>query len=413
MEEVNYNRIKYLIKQCMLQSETTEERDELNGYQNSPLYQEHIQKALIEAFYMEKPLTDIDSAQREQILVAIKQLGTNRLIRPLWRRVVPWAAAAILLLCTTPLLFKKDKIENRDTPNLTANIEWSSVDSAELHKPFAKDPKPAEEKAILTLADGHRIDLATLKDGESFTRGGLKIEKLEQGNLAIVFENAGTESSIDKMNSISTPRGGLYWVTLGDGTKVQLNASSTLKFPSRFTGNQREVSLEGEGYFEVSKDKLRRFVVNSGKNDTKQQVIVYGTIFNVMAYPEKPYAITTLLEGSVKVMAANSEKETFLVPNQQTTLGAAGLQLAKADLTANLAWKNKLFYFADEKLEHVMLEISRWYDVDIRYQGGVPQLTIWGQISRDKTLSEVLDVLAEMNAIRFDIKGKEVIVRMK
>lgn len=397
----------------MLQSETAEEREELIGYQDSQQHQESIQKALVEAFYMQKPLTDINSGQQEQILAAIRQLDAKPAIKPLWKRVLPWAAAAILLLCSTPLLFKKDKIENNLAQNVASNIEWSSIDTGDLHKPFSKDPKPAEEKAILTLADGHQVDLAVLKEGESFTRGGLKIEKLEQGNLAIVFENTNTELANNKMNSISTPRGGLYWVTLGDGTKVQLNASTTLKFPSRFTGNQREVSLEGEGYFEVSKDRLKQFVVNSGKADRQQQVIVYGTVFNVMAYPEKSHTVTTLLEGSVKVVAGTAKKESFLVPNQQATWGTGNLQVHKADLTANLAWKNKLFYFADEKLENVMLEIARWYDVDVSYKGNAPQISIWGQISREKTLSEVLDILAQTNDIRFDISGKEVMVRMK
>lgn len=414
MEQVNYNRINYLIEQCMLQRETVDERAELNEYQNSPLYQEHIQKSLMAAFYLEKPLTDMSGSQQEQILAAIKQLDAKTtVIKPLWKKALPWAAAAILILCSTPFLIKKDKTVERMTYNTTPKTEWSSADTVELNKPFANDPKPAAQKAILTLTDGHHLDLALLKEGESVTRAGLKIEKLEQGNLAIVFDNKGANSSNNKMNSITTPKGGLYWVQLGDGTKVQLNASSTLKFPTRFTENQREVFLEGEGYFEVSKDTKRRFIVHSGTSDKQQQVMVYGTVFNVMAYPEKQHSITTLVEGSVKVVATSNKNESFLRPHEQSVLGAGNLQVSKADLTASLAWKNKLFYFADEKLENVMLEIARWYDVDIRYKGNASDISIWGQISREKKLSEVLDILAKANDIRFDIRGKEVLVIMK
>lgn len=398
----------------MRQQETAEERAELDLLSGDPIYQDAIQKALLDAFYMDKPLSDLADGKQEQILTAIRQLNLTVMAPPRSRQFWLWTAiAASLLLFLTPYLLKKENTNSIVVKTTRDKVDWSSADTVRPEHSIVNSPRPAKEKATLTLADGFEMDLESLKDGQTVSRAGLKIEKLETGNLAIVFENNARDQDDTKVNSIHTPKGGWYWIILGDGTKVQLNASSTLKFPSRFTGNKREVFLEGEGYFEVSKDKLRQFVVTSGTGSKQQQVTVYGTVFNVMAYPEKPHMITTLLEGSVKVKDYTHAKELMLTPHQQAVVSSNGLQVGKADLIANLAWRNKLFYFANTPLDEVMLEISRWYNVDIRYKTTFSQLRVWGQITREKSLFEVLDILAETNDIRFDVKGREVVVSMK
>lgn len=401
----------------MQEQETLSEREELDFFLQSPIYQDEIQQALLAAFYVDKPLSDLTDVKQEQILTAIQQLEPIPARRPIRRRMLFWSAvAACLLLFLTPLLFRKQQSESNVVQLTQQKVDWSSAGTNGKIKKISSiwhDPKPAAKKAVLTLSDGFRVNIESLSMGEAVKHAGLKIEKLQSGDLAIVLENNAADFDQNKLNSLSTPKGGWYWIVLGDGTKVQLNASSTLKFPSRFKGNKREVYLEGEAFFEVHEDKSSQFIVNSGKGNLKQQVAVYGTVFNVMAYPEKSHAITTLLSGSVKIINLNSRKGSFLQPDQQAVVSSKGVAISPANLTENLAWKNNLFYFADTPIEEVMLEVSRWYDVNIHYTIALPKIKIWGQMTREKTLSEVLDILAKTNGIRFDIKGKEVMVSMK
>lgn len=403
----------------MLQQETPTERAELDFLLRSPIEQAAVQDALLSAFYVDKPLTDLPDTKQAQILAAIKQLDTvPRSAKPIGRRILLWpaVAAACLLLLMTPLLLRKEQTRSIAGHDIQQKMDWSSGDSFANTRPpdtHWHDPKPATEKAILTLSDGFKMNIESLKAGETVKRSGLKIEKLADGDLAIAFENKAGDFDPNKLNTLSTPKGGWYWIVLGDGTKVQLNASSTLTFPSRFAGNTREVYLEGEAYFEVQEDKSSQFIVTSGKGSLRQQVRVYGTVFNVMAYPEKEQAVTTLLSGSVKIINSNHRNGSFLKPQQQAVVSREGLKISPANLTENLAWKNNLFYFADAPIEEVMLEVSRWYDVNIHYTTALPKVKIWGQITREKSLSEVLDILAKTNGIRFDVKGKEVMVSMK
>ncbi len=418
MPESSYPRISYLMKQCMLQQETAEERLELDRYCDSPLYASYVQQALLEAYNLDKPLTDLSEVQQEQVWGAIKSLDVVHKEKKTVRlsRLYRWSAIAATILLIGGWLFynKREGIDQHLPPKADiADVDWSSNSPSTASKTGFVDLKPAQEQALMTLSDGSNIDVGELKTGDVIVRVGLKIEKLDQGNLSIQFENNNGRNHAGRMNSITTPRGAFYNIKLGDGTKVQLNASSTLRFPSRFSVDQRDVYLAGEGYFEVTKDKLRKFVVHSEEGQQQQQVVVYGTVFNVMAYPENKQIVTTLLEGSVKVVDPRSQREVFLKPQQQTVLQAGQLELRPADMNACLAWKNNLFYFADERLENVMIEISRWYDVNINFEGLLLDYKVWAQISRTKPLSEVLDLLAKTNNIQFDIKGKEVFIRMK
>lgn len=419
MQESEDKRIAYLVEQCMLQKETEEERAELERYSESTIHRDKVERALVDAFEMQKPLVDMNDQQQTQIIEAIAGLdnsvgSSKRLIA----RITPWIAVAAAVLLFFFWIGNKDNGVSK-TPQTVSNeidsnpIIWSSADSVAISGDNPNNPKPAKGHAILTLTDGYKMDIEKLDEGEVFSRAGLKIEKMERGNLSISFEERTQKNQPSKMNTISTPKGGVYTVRLGDGSEVQLNASSTLRFPSRFKDDERQVYLEGEGFFDIAHDPERRFIVTSGTGDKKQDVTVYGTKFNVMAYGEKNAFVTTLLEGSVKVTAPVQGLETFLTPNEQSVVGADIFVRSKADIMGNLAWKNNLFYFVDVPLEDVMLEVSRWYNVEVRFEG--PQLDwhVWAQIARDKPLTEVLEVLAQTNDVQFDLSGKEVLVKRK
>jgi ferric-dicitrate binding protein FerR (iron transport regulator) len=213
------------------------------------------------------------------------------------------------------------------------------------------------------------------------------------------------------MNTVSTPYGGQYKVLLPDGSKVYLNAGSTISYPFFFDQKTRSVSLSGEAYFEVAKDKSRPFVVSVPRtvNVPDQKITVLGTHFNISAYPDERAYTTTLLEGSVKVSSSEKNISEVLVPGQQAVL-AKTLKIGPADTDGALAWKNGVFYFANQPIDRVMRELERWYNIEVQYQGEMPRVGFWGQISRNKMLSDVLRDLEYTNSIHFKIEGRRVTV---
>lgn len=209
--------------------------------------------------------------------------------------------------------------------------------------------------------------------------------------------------------SIATPRGGTYQVILSDGSKVWLNAASSIKFPASFTGQQqRRVTLVGEAYFEIAKHKSQKFVVNT----RNQEVAVLGTHFNINSYLDEGNEKTTLLEGSVRVSSVRAEvKDVRLVPGQQATVSAASkIDVEEVDVNEVVAWKEGKFVFVEEDVPSIMNKIARWYDVEIVYEGDVRRKALGGSVSRFKNVSEVLEKLSDTKAVQFRIEGRKVIV---
>jgi len=208
-------------------------------------------------------------------------------------------------------------------------------------------------------------------------------------------------------NTISTPKGGIYQVNLPDGTKVWLNAASSIKFPTTFAQlSQRKVELEGEAYFEVAKNKKVPFVVST----SGQQVQVLGTHFNISSYSDEGELKTTLLEGSVKVVAANT---IVLKPGQQSNLkrnGSGGLKVSTANIAQVMAWKNGFFHFEKENLHEVMRQLSRWYDIEVIYEVDRHDDEFMGDIPRGIKLSEALKILS-FEGTQFRIEGRKLIVK--
>lgn len=260
---------------------------------------------------------------------------------------------------------------------------------------------PTATKAIIKLADGRTVSLDSL-NGALAAGGGMEVVKNENGEIVYTGEG-GTLA----YNTLSNPRGSqVVNLMLADGTKVWLNAASSVTYPVSFPGNERKVEITGEAYFEVARDARRPFFVRS----QNQEIRVLGTHFNVNTYADEDAVRTTLLEGSVSVQVINTNKQVLLKPGDQSVLsGQDVLRTMQPDLAAVMAWKNGSFYFNDADIATVMRQLSRWYDVDISYEGKVPAKLFKGEIDRTLPISKVLDVLAYVG-VRARVEGRKVIV---
>lgn len=265
--------------------------------------------------------------------------------------------------------------------------------------------KPGGNKAVLTTSDGSTIILDSIQNGTVLQKGGTKISK--QGGLLIYNISASIKPDVPiGYNTLTTPRGGQYQIVLADGSKVWLNAASSLHFPTAFSGNQRVVELTGEAYFEVAKNKEKPFLVKVGDI----QVKVLGTHFNINAYPDENAIKTSLLEGCVKITKGNATG--FLKPGEQALLNNKEnkVEITNANMDEVMAWKNGLFQFEGADITSIMREIGRWYNVDIVYADKVPMRRFEGKISRNAQLSEVLRIL-ELSNVKFEVVGNKIIVQ--
>ncbi|MBD1423921.1 FecR family protein [Sphingobacterium chuzhouense] len=273
------------------------------------------------------------------------------------------------------------------------------------------DVGPGRNNAVLRLGSEMEVDLDKVGIGSSTEANGLIVNKDEDGLLSLVISDKASRKAQHKINTLQTPKGGQYKVELPDGTKVWLNASSTLKFPSIFEETIREIELEGEAYFEVAHvaDRTSKnipFVVN-GKN---QKVEVLGTHFNVNSYTDESVIKTTLLEGSVRVVAGATGQQLLLKPGQQSRLQNGNIYAESVDTELDVAWKNGDFIFNNENLKSVMRKLERWYDVEVEYKGDFDDLRFSGAVSRSKNISEVLKIMALTGKVKFNIEGRRIIV---
>lgn len=307
------------------------------------------------------------------------------------------AASLILFVSFAIFLYKSDK----------TNETISSVKKGVQGQLFSNDLAPGGEKAVLTLADGSVVILDDVSNGHITQQEKVDIEKLNEGELRYSSSN---EIGILAYNSISTPRGGKFQITLSDGSKVWLNAASSLRFPVHFIGKERRVELIGEGYFEIAKDKSRPFIVDVAG---KEEVEVLGTHFNINSYSDEASINTTLLEGSVSIKVKGSNDPRLLIPGQQFILLNSGKSKIKEDvnLEETIAWKEGKFHFGESMdLEQVMRQIGRWYDVDIQYEGDFSGIHLGGTISRNVSASKVFEMLEMTEVAKFSIEGRKVTV---
>lgn len=258
------------------------------------------------------------------------------------------------------------------------------------------DKEPGKTGAILTLSNGSKIVLDSAGNGLLANQNNTAVSKKNGG----VVYTAGSDAQA-VYNTMTTPRARQYNLELSDGTKVWLNASSSITFPTSFAANERKVILTGEAYFEVAKDKKRPFRVSV--ND--MQVNVLGTHFNINAYDDEAAVNTTLLEGSV--LLTEKGKKVLLKPGQQAQKQKSGAIIVNDNVNLDevMGWKNGVFYFDNASLQTVLRQLSRWYDVDVVFEKGTPTRTFEGEIQRNLQLSQVLKIL-EKNKVHFKIDGK-------
>jgi len=267
--------------------------------------------------------------------------------------------------------------------------------------------KPGTNKAYLTLSDGKRIELTDSATGTLALQGNVQITKTADGQVAYRVIS-GSEAHKGKHNTLEAPKGGQYQITLIDGTKVWLNAASTLKYPTCFEGDERKVELIGEAYFEVTKGKKRPFRVVSDN----QEIEVLGTHFNVNAYSDEDAIRTTLLEGSVKVCRKSAIRDNkILIPGQQSVLTPGVFSVKEVDIEEVVAWKEGYFIFDNDNLTMIMRKLERWYDVDVNCKGIADNRTkITGMISRKTELAEVLRLLEETEKFKFKTEGRRITI---
>jgi ferric-dicitrate binding protein FerR (iron transport regulator) len=301
-------------------------------------------------------------------------------------------AAAILILAGVGTYFLlRTSGQKMDTAAETADL--------------VKTIQPGGNRAVLTLADGSTILLDSALTGTIAQQGTARI--LKDANGSIVYDVNGSPAASQMMNTMHTPIGGKYQLTLPDGTKVWLNAASSITFPVAFPQQERSVTITGEVYFEVAADQLRPFSVSGG--NAKVQVL--GTQFNMNAYPDEEKLKVTLLNGAVKVSGISFDQSTVLAPGQQAQLVNEGLHtINKIDIAKVMAWKMDLFNFEDIDLEEAMRQISRWYGVKVIYEQGIPKTQLWGKMSRNTSFERVLRNLKDIGVNYKMTNKKELII---
>lgn len=279
-----------------------------------------------------------------------------------------------------------------------------------------QDIAPGIAGAILTLADGSRVVLDSTGNGDITVQG---MSRLMKQSDQLIYERS-TESDPSgstleagedvAYNTVTTPRGRQFKVILSDGSRVWLNAASSITYPPMFTGAQRKVIVTGEAYFEVAKDTDRPFVVQIGTPAaTDAEVAVLGTHFNVMAYPEEEHVETTLMEGSVRV--TKGAGQVIIAPGQQARFSQASDRIDVANVEADriIAWVNGKMTLDNLDVEAIMRQISRWYNVDVEFEGPAPEERFWGMINRNVYLTSMLEVM-RANGINARLEGNKVIV---
>lgn len=270
-----------------------------------------------------------------------------------------------------------------------------------------KDMLPGKNGAILTLSNGAQIVLDSSKNGTLAVQGNTNIIR-KDGQILYDHQSIATDEVL--YNTMTTPKGRQYELVLSDGSKIWLNAASSIRYPTVFTGKERKVEITGEVYFEIAHNAEKPFKVTANG----MEVSVLGTHFNINSYGDEATIKTTLLEGSVKIIKNNNS--CILVPGQQAQIANNASEnvkikvLTEVDLDAVLAWKNGYFSFGETDLATMMRQIGRWYDMEIVYAAKIPDRRFGGEISRNTNLLGVLKILEE-SKVYFKIDGNKIIVQ--
>ncbi|TZF81349.1 DUF4974 domain-containing protein [Pedobacter sp. BS3] len=391
MNRLNADRLKELAEKWLNGTILPEERELLNEWYN------HEQGEPVEW-----NLEDAGEQQLEERLFTTisKEIHLKKQPSVLRRRITLLASAAVVIFCSVGVFLSLNK------PEKGRKI---------VYKPYKGEVLPGSNKAVLTLANGLKIALNDVSEGEVAYQEGIKITKATEGQ--IVYSKTTPSGNIpsaegierEAFNTIEVPKGGQYSLILPDGTRVWLNSASSLRYPALFAGKERNVELTGEAYFEVAKDPARPFKVSAGGT----MVQVLGTHFNISAYPDDEYVATTLLEGSVKMShllkgaLSDNASEIKLKPGQQAIALHTGGQInvrAVKNADDAIAWKSGYFKFNNEDIRSIMKRVSRWYNVNVVYQGDMNDKIYGGTFSRSKSIADLLYNLQLTGTIHFKIE---------
>lgn len=389
------HRLKYLLEQYATDHITSEETKELFGWikelNDDALLKEKMKELWGETDAAQlTPETDwSDIYERVKDIPAIGR-------RNWWNRMAV-AAAIIICMAAAGSYFLFNKTTDKSVV-------------ADKIQPSKLPLMPGGDRAMLTLANGEQIILDSAGTGELTQEGSTKIIKLDDGQLS--YRSLKNESAELLFNTISTPKGGQYQIVLSDGSKVWLNAVSSLRFPAKFTTNKRRVELTGEGYFEIAKEASRPFVVVANG----VEVEVLGTHFNINAYDDEEVVKTTLLEGSVKIV--KDRLSSVIRPGEQAQIENSDnalpyeIKVRKVDTDAVTGWKNGRFIFKGDNIQTVMRQLARWYDAEVVFTGEVTEEEFVGVINRSRysRIDEILNMLEKTGTVSFAVLGNRITV---
>jgi ferric-dicitrate binding protein FerR (iron transport regulator) len=400
------DRIPKLIAGYLRGELTTSEQKELDDWinekeANKVFFAESTnEKLLVKEFrhFNKKDRTTILNNTLQNIDPGPKTINKGRLVQ-IKRYMV---AACLVVIAGTAIYLFTSVFNKRVVAETTVNT----------NNPFKNDVAPGTDKAILTLADGSTIQLNNSGNKKIANENGTAVN---QQGAQLVYD-AGQSSSVNKStvvyNTLSTPKGGQFRLVLPDGSRVWLNAVSSIRFPTMFIGKERNVEITGEAYFEVAHDAAMPFKVkiNTPLGDGGE-VEVLGTHFNVNAYADEATVNTTLLEGKVKV--SKNAGVVLLKPGQQAQLiNQDQLKLVEnADIDAAMAWKNGIFLFKKNDMETIMRQVARWYDADIVFENKIPGYFVATGIPRTMPVSQLLKALEMAGGVHFEIDNKKIIVK--
>lgn len=330
--------------------------------------------------------TELDEESMVILTSLMNSKGNKSVVsRRLW---YPAVAAAILVITGCIWFF---------------SVQKTKVSLAET---YATDVLPGKKKATLTLSDGKKIVLSDAVSGQIARQAGVSIFMTPDGQVVYKIDPT-AQVNTGTYNILSTSRAETYQIILPDGSKVWLNAASSIKYPATFTSlKKRMVELKGEAYFEITKDKQHPFVVKTAE----QEIEVMGTHFNVNAYADEEFTKTTLAEGAVRITAGKTN-QGILKPGQQAVSASGQLKIGPADIDTELAWKNGYFRFNDEQLESIMKKVSRWYDIQVTYENEeLKKEPFAGITTRFSNVSELLRMLELTGEVKFKIKDRQILV---
>lgn len=390
---MDQNRIRILLKLYADNLATPKEVEELFALLKTAEPDDDLKKLFVESVIHAEPEIVLSEESWDTIWNNIR----SKAFQPEIKKVSLYSlsrniAAAVLITAVGIAGFF---IWNKKKQNIPVAVKRS----------FGKsDIKPGGNKAILTLADGSTIVLDTAHNGYVANQSNTKIIKLNTGLLS--YKNGKNIDGKVLLNTITTPRGGQYELELADGSRVWLNSSSSLIFPTVFSGRERRVELKGEGYFEVAKNALSPFHVKVNNMD----VSVLGTHFNIMSYSDEENINTTLLQGKVNVTVNNVTKS--LLPGKEAVLNKItnSIKINKANIEEAIAWKNGEFRFKNTNIKELMRQVARWYDVDVEYKTPATDQYFTASLPRMENISELLEILQLTGTIHFKIENKKIIV---